>query len=211
MRMAAHAGACSMPRVIALLIFLAHTVSALGTSVPPPPNQPQQACVSLKITTTTARWSKEQAWRIDDGSQGKNWTGSSTDSDDFACIGSIGAQLCEQPPLTKEFCLGIGNHSITLTDSWGDGWENGSHVKIERVDNGGPDPLPMVTLPPTDGARFGTDRTETFYVSLSSPPSPPPSPPSPPPSPPLPPDLPGARTFFGLRLELTVRIPPSYP
>ena len=35
------------------------------------------------------------------------------------------------------------------------------------------------------------------------------SPPSP--SPPPPPDLPGARTFFGLRLELTVRIPPSYP
>ena len=111
-----------MPRVIALLIFLAHTVSALGTSVPPPPNQPQQACVRLKITTTTAKWSEEQAWRIDDGSQGKNWTGSSTGSDDLACIGSIGAQLCEQPPLTKEICLGIGNHSITLTDSWGDGW-----------------------------------------------------------------------------------------
>ena len=98
-----------MPRVIALLIFLAHTVSALGTSVPPPPNQPQQACVSLKITTTTAKWSKEQAWRIDDGSQGKNWTGSSTGSDDLACIGSIGAQLCEQPPLTKEICLGNGS------------------------------------------------------------------------------------------------------
>ena len=60
-----------MPRVIALLIFLSHTVSALGTSVPPPPNQPQQACVSLKITTTTAKWSKEQAWRIDDGKPGQ--------------------------------------------------------------------------------------------------------------------------------------------
>ena len=206
--MAAHAGACS--RVIALLIFLTHTVAALGTSVPPPPNQPQQACVRLKITTTTAKWSLEQAWRIDDGSQGKNWTGSSTGSDDFACIGSIGAQLCAQPPLTKEICLGIGNHSITLTDSWGDGWTNGSHVKIERVDTVGPDPLPMVTLPPPDGTRPGDVRTETFYVSLP-PPSPPPSPPSPPPSPPLPPDLPGARTFFGLQLQLTVRIPPSYP
>jgi len=175
--------------------------------------QPANAtCVGLKITTTTAKWSEEQAWRIDDGSQGKNWTGSSTGSDDFACIGSIGAQLCAQPPHTKEICLGIGNHSITLTDSWRDGWPNGSHVKIERVDTVGPDPLPMVTLPEPDGTPdSGEVRTETFYVSLSSPPSPPPSPPSPPPSPPLPPDLPGARTFFGLRLELTVRIPPSYP
>lgn len=193
-----------MPRVIALLIFLAHTISALGPSVPPPPNQPQQACVSLKITTTTAEWSREQAWIIDDGSQGKNWTGSSTGSDDFACIGSIEPEPCEQPPFTKEICLGIGNHTITLTDSWGDGWANGSHVKIERV-NGGPDPLPMVTLPAPDGTRSGSVRTKTFHVSLSSPPSPPPSPPRPPP------DLPGARTFFGLRLELTVRNPPSYP
>ena len=205
-----------MPRVIRLLIFLAHTVSALGPSVPPPPNQPQQACVSLSITTTTAKWSVEQAWIIDDGSQGKNWTGSSTASDDCACIGlciwSTGPANCTQPPLTKEICLGIGNHTITLTDSWGDGWGNGSHVKIERVDTGGPDPLPVVTLPAPDGTPdSGEVRTKTFYVSLSSPLSPPPSPPPPPPSPPPPPDLPGARTFFGLRLELTVRIPPSYP
>ena len=199
-----------MPRVIRLLIFLAHTVSALGPSVPLPSNQPQQACVSLNITTTTAKWSEEQAWIIDDGSQGKNWTGSPID--DYACIGSIGSELCKQPPLTKEICLGIGNHSIKLTDTWGDGWANGSHVKIERVDNGGPDPLPMVTLPAPDGTPdSGEVMTKTFYVSLSSPLSPPPSPPQPPPSPPPPPDLPGARTFFGLRLELTVRIPPSYP
>ena len=52
---------------------------------------------------------------------------------------------------------------------------------------------------------------ERYVSPPSSPPSPPPSPPSPPPSPPLPPDLPGARTFFGLKLELTVRNPPSYP
>ena len=175
--------------VNALVILLAHAVSALGPSAPPPPDQPQHACVRLNITTTTASWSKEQGWSIDDGSQGLTWSGNASGSDDFACIGSAS---CTQPPFTQETCLGIGNHTITLTDSFGDGWENGSHVKIGRVDNGPGPILPMTAVPSPTYAVFGYDRTETFYVSAPHP-LPPPSqlPPSPPnlpsPLPPLPP------------------------
>ena len=58
--------------------------AALGIIVESEPSITEllgQACVSLNITTTTAKWSKEQAWRIDDGSQGKNWMGSSKRED----------------------------------------------------------------------------------------------------------------------------------
>ena len=187
--------------VNALVILLAHAVSALGPSAPPPPDQPQHACVSLNITTTTASWSMEQGWSIDDGSQGLTWSGNASGSDDFACIGSAS---CTQPPFTQETCLGIGNHTITLTDSLGDGWETGSHVKIGRVDNGPGPILPMTAVPSPTYAVFGYDRTETFYVSAPHP--------LPPPSqlpPPSPPNLPGARTIYGLSLELTVSYPPT--
>ena len=183
---------------IVLVILLAHSVSALSSSVPPP----QQACVSLTVTTTTTSFSREHGWIIDDGSQGLFWSGSSSGSDDYACIGSAS---CTQSPFTHEICLGIGNHTITLTDSWGDGWETGSHVKIGRVDNGPGPILPMTAVPnPTNESVSGYDRTETFYVSAPHP--------LPPPSqlpPPSPPNLPGARTIYGLSLELTVSYPPT--
>ena len=188
--------------VIALVILLAHAASALSPSAPPPPDQPQQACVSLTVTTTTTSWSAEHGWMIDDGSQGLFWSGNSSGSDDYACIGSA---LCTQSPFTQEICLGIGHHMITLTDSWGDGWANGSHVKIDRVDNGPGPILEMTAVPKPMSNVSGYERTETFYVSAPHP-LPPPSPPLPPP----PPNLPGARTIIGLSFEMTVRCPP-YP
>merc|ERR1740117_1598162 len=57
----------------------------------------------------------------------------------------------------------------------------------------------MTAVPSPTYAVFGYDRTETFYVSAPHP--------LPPPSqlpPPSPPNLPGARTIYGLSLELTV-------
>ena len=173
--------------LMVLVTLLAHAVSALGPSAPPH-DQPQQACVRLTVTTTTATWSEEQGWTIDDGGQGLSWSGNS-DSDHAS--------------FTQEICLEIGNHTITLTDSWRDGWANGSHVKIDRVENGPGPILPMATLVTTHVPNSGLKRTETFYVSAPHP-LPPPLPPSPPPLPPSPPMLPPARTFFGLSLEMTV-------
>ena len=138
---------------------------------------------------------------IDDGSQGLFWSGNSSGSDDYACIGSA---LCTQSPFTQEICLGIGNHMITLTDSWGDGWAAGSHVKIDRVDNGPGPILEMAAVPKPMSNVSGYERTETFYVSAPHP--------LPPPSqlpPPSPPNLPGARTIYGLSLELMVSYTPT--
>ena len=144
---------------IARVLLLAHAVSVLSQSVPASSDQP--GCLHLIVTTVTppGYFAYEQSWLI-----------------------SAGSQVFESDPLANdatvenEICVEAGTYSITLLDSWADGWSDGSSVKIDfrgggsvlaqTTLSGGEMVVPFDVLPPPPAADY-----------LSPPPSPPKTPP----------------------------------
>ena len=127
---------------MARLLLLAHAVSVLSESVPAPSEPP--GCTHLIVTTVTVADAYEMSWLIEAGSQ-------TISSDSFASYETV----------QKEICVEAGTHSITLYDSFGDGWVtlsgDQSTVKIDY--RGGGSVLPQTTL------STGTEQVVTFDVS----------------------------------------------
>jgi len=122
---------------------------------PPPPASPPPLtpCTEMTVTTQTTAWGSEQSWTID-GS--KTYESGALNSDQYT---------------TMEICLEDNAHTITLVDSWGDGWSSNSYVKIDTLAG-------EVVLPATDIAA-GASLVVNFWVG-PAPQAPPTSPPEPP-------------------------------
>ena len=112
---------------IARVLLLAHAVSVLSQSVPASSDQP--GCLHLIVTTVTppGYFAYEQSWLISAGSQ-------VFESD----------PLADDATVENEICVEAGTYSITLLDSYADGWSDGSSVKIDH--RGGGSVLAQTTL-----------------------------------------------------------------
>ena len=112
----------------ARLLLLAHAVSVLSESVPAPSEPP--GCTHLIVTTVTVADASEVSWVID-----LHQAGSQTiSSDPFASYDTV----------QKEICVEAGTHSITLVDSFGDGWitYSGDQSTVQIDYRGGYGPRP---------------------------------------------------------------------
>ena len=140
---------------MARLLLLAHAVSVLSESVPAPSEPP--GCTHLIVTTVTVADASEVSWVID-----LHQAGSQTiSSDPFASYDTV----------QKEICVEAGTHSITLVDSFGDGWitYSGDQSTVQIDYRGGGSVLPQTTL------SMGSEQVVTFDVSPqpAAPPLPP--------------------------------------
>jgi hypothetical protein len=123
-------------------------------SVPPPAVPPPAApCDRMTVTTRTTSYASEQTWKIDGSKE------------------IVSGTLSNSETTTMEVCLEPHGHTITLMDSWGDGWSPGSWVKIET--------LAGETVVPENGLASGSEQTISFWVG-PAPQAPPVSPPEPP-------------------------------
>ena len=162
---------------MARLLLLAHAVSVLSESVPAPAEPP--GCTHLIVTTVTVADASEVSWVID-----LHQAGSQTiSSDPFASHDTV----------QKEICVEAGTHSITLYDSFGDGWitSSGDQSTVQIDYRGGGSVLPQTTL------SMGSEQVVTFDVSPQ-----PAAPPSPLPPPGRPPNPPGVNSHETCRLHI---------
>jgi hypothetical protein len=126
--------------------------------LPPPslPPLPAAPCWDVSVTTVTTTYASEQSWFID-GSKFHASPAFINNNQDVQVV-----------------CLEMGPHTITLMDSFGDGWSYDSDVKIVDALTG------YVLLAPTTLGSSGSSKTEPFEV-VGDYASPPPAPPMTPP------------------------------
>lgn len=130
----------------------------LSPPLPPPPRCPGQA--AAMVTLTTRSWGSEISWNID---------GTITNARSYG----------NNAQYTQEVCISSGSHTLTCSDSFGDGW-HGASVDITGEDG--------VSILSNACSSFGSGRsaTATFTVALLPPATPlPPQPLGQPSAPPL--------------------------
>ena len=136
--------------------------------LPPPPSQPPLLpCHPVKMVTTTRLRADEISWTLDD-------YGSITSS--------VPNPLSDNGVYTQDVCVIPGEHEVVLLDEYGDGWSQGTDLRILQDDVLIAGPL---TLGIDGDIGNGLNRTVAFVSDAGSPP-PPPAPPIPPPSAPQP-------------------------
>ena len=121
---------------------------------PPPPPSPRAPCWDVTVTTVTTNYASEQSWFIDVGSKHVQ----SPEFDNFDTH-------------VQSVCLEMGSHTITLLDSFSDGWSDGSKVTIVDALTG------FVLLHATTLEDGPSSRSATFEVVGYYPPAPPKTPP----------------------------------
>jgi len=166
---------------IAGVLLLAHAVSVLSQPVPSSSDQP--GCTHLIVTTVTGMlYAYEQSWLIEAGSQ--------ILESEF---------LADDATVETVICVEAGTHSITLLDSFADGWSSGSSVKIDY--RGGGSVLAQTTLPGASFSSNTTDLGDELVVTFDVLPQPA-APPAPPPPPGQPPNPPGVKSHETCHLEI---------
>jgi hypothetical protein len=129
---------------------------------------PAAPCTPVLVTTITTDFGYEQSWRIDGTKTivSNNFENNAVDY--------------------STYCLGDGNHTITLLDSYGDGWSSGSTVQIDVGD------LQLVAPVELPMGSEQYSRVVEFYVGAS------------PPTPPVPPLFPpGLAMYDACELHVT--------